>query len=87
MKNGAVPECQRRLAEEIVTGVVSDAEINWLPSRFPRLVMLVQPDDGGTQGTKGESIFDPGPQEAISPSRLAFKLEEKLQRFLTPERF
>jgi len=84
--NSAVPEDQRSLAEEIVTKVAPGAEIIWLPSRFPRLVMLVEPGSGRTEKAKGGTFFEGASEstasEPVASPAFALQLEEKLQAVL-----
>lgn len=85
--NSAVPEDRRVLAEEIVTKVAPGAEIIWLPSRFPRLVMLVEPTtksraEKAKGGTFFEGASDSAASDPIASPAFALQLEEKLQAAL-----
>lgn len=75
--NDAIPVASRPKAVEIVQRMSPDAEITWLPSRFPRLVMLVEPNTKEIERAAPESIF--GNQVR---SEFAMQLEDKLQREL-----
>jgi len=81
--NSAIPHILRASVTEVVNQAAPGAEIVWLPSRFPRLVMLVQPDEGRTKRIRKESIFDSSPPDATSPAYFAVELEERLQRLLS----
>lgn len=78
--NSIIADDQRASALEIVSKAAPGAEILWLPSRFPRLVMLVLPDEEPALPAKGDSIFDHGVEDALSPATLALRLEEQLQK-------
>lgn len=86
--NSAVPEDRRSVAEEIVTKVAPGAEIIWLPSRFPRLVMLVEPSSakGRAEKAKGGTFFegtsDSAASDPVASPAFALQLEEKLQAAL-----
>ena len=84
--NSAVQERHRELAEEIVRQVAPGAEIVWLPSRFPRLVMLVEPGKGRASEPEKGSFFSQGSavaanEDVLSPA-FTRQLEEKLQKLL-----
>lgn len=84
--NSAVPEDRRGLAEEIVTKVAPGAEIIWLPSRFPRLVMFVDPGSGRSDKPEGGKFFggasDSAASDPVASPAFALQLEEKLQAAL-----
>ena len=74
--NDSVPEHLRPLAEEAVRTVLPKAVIEWLPSRFPRLVMLVAPEVSASSG--GSSIFEDDSQGLPSVGKLSAELETRI---------
>lgn len=78
--NDKVPIQQRAAVEQLVLKVAPGAEIRWLPSRFPRLVMLVEPDVASQQRVAGGSIFDDGDDRGIGD--FSAELENSLQQML-----
>jgi len=75
--NDAIPEANRPTAAGIVHDMSPGAEITWLPSRFPRLVMLVEPNPKQIETAASESIFG-----EVVRSEFAMQLEDRLQRGL-----
>jgi len=75
--NDAIPEANRPTAVEIVHQMSPGAEITWLPSRFPRLVMLVEPNPKHIETSSTGSMFG----EEVR-SEFALQLEDRLQRGL-----
>lgn len=84
--NSTVQEGNRAKAEEIVRQMAPGAEIVWLPSRFPRIVMLVEPGKGRSSEPEKGSFFTQGSTAAESGDVLTpaatRQLEEKLQKLL-----
>ena len=84
--NSAVEEGRRGLAEELVRQMAPGAEIVWLPSRFPRVVMLVEPGKARTGEPERGSFFDQEAEgsanDAVLSPAFTQLLEEKLQKLL-----
>lgn len=78
--NSAVPLRHRHTVEQMVAKVAPGAEICWLPSRFPRLVMLVQPDVAVSGRITGNSIFDDGDDRGVGD--FSAELENSIQQLL-----
>lgn len=78
--NSAVPLEQRRAVEQLVSKLAPNAVICWLPSRFPRLVMLVEPDLAATERVPGGSIFDDGELRGVGD--FSAELENSIQQLL-----
>ena len=56
--NTSVPENRRPQIEALVRNYSHATRIVWLPSRFQRFVMLVEPGADSTAEASNESIFD-----------------------------
>lgn len=78
--NSAVPLHQRSAVEQLVAKVAPNAVICWLPSRFPRLVMLVEPDLAANERVPGGSIFDDGEVRGVGD--FSAELESAIQQLL-----
>ena len=84
--NDAVPEDLRPVVEDLVKRGIPGAEVIWLPSRFPRLVMLVEPGAARSEAERGESIFESSASREPSPGAFSSDLEERIQRLLAGRR-
>lgn len=58
LNTSSIPEIRRPQVEALVKKLASPSEIIWLPSRFPRFVMLVEPGASQTPENTGGSIFE-----------------------------
>jgi hypothetical protein len=54
----SIPESRRPQVEALVKSFAKATEIIWLPSRFPRFVMLVEPGPDDKAQPEGGSIFE-----------------------------
>lgn len=82
--NSSIPEARRPEIEALVGKRFFKPTIIWLPSRFPRYVMLVEPGkDGGTEPLP-DSIFDSTEENTESPAKLAELLEDQIKACLAP---
>ena len=80
--NATIPEGLRPQVEAVVKGYVRTAEITWQPSRFPRIVMLVEPGpDEGLEPQEG-SFFDPPEPGLDSDSSVSEVLEARIKACL-----
>lgn len=78
--NSAVPASRRQAVEKFLARVSPGVEICWLPSRFPRLVMLVEPRGTSIGISAGASIFDDCEVKGIAD--FSAELEDSIQRLL-----
>ncbi|MEP4077826.1 hypothetical protein [Haloferula sp.] len=84
--NNSIPEEHRSAIEALVGKRFYKPVVQWLPSRFPRFVMLVEP--GGEEGSEPlpDSIFDSAEESSESPAALAEILEDQIKAYLTPRK-
>ena len=78
--NSVVPSHRRGAVEQLLTRVAPGAKVCWLPSRFPRLVMLVEPGELPIERSAGSSIFDEGDMQGVGD--FSAELEDSIQRLL-----
>jgi hypothetical protein len=80
--NDSIPEAQRPQVEKLVKTFARTSEILWLPSRFPRLVMLIEPGPEEPSDPEKSSIFEP-PQKGFAPtSSMTAQLEDQIKACL-----
>ncbi len=84
--NTSIPEPLRPQVEALVKDRVRHATIAWLPSRFPRYVMMIQPDTGGSSEPSGDSIFDSPTPGAESLSAITDTLETRIAACISATR-
>lgn len=77
--NSSIPEQLRPQVEVLVRSFAAHAEIIWLPSRFPRLVMLVEPDGDGPVEEQSGSIFESPTSGTLALSSVTAYLESEIQ--------
>ncbi|MFC7337534.1 hypothetical protein ACFQY0_10130 [Haloferula chungangensis] len=82
--NSSIPEERRPEIEALVGKRFFKPTIIWLPSRFPRYVMLVEPGKDGDSEPLPDSIFDSPEESTESPAKLAEMLEEQIKERLSP---
>ena len=82
--NSSIPEERRPEIEALVGKRFFQPTIIWLPSRFPRYVMLVEPGKEGGSEPLPDSIFDSTEENSESPSKPAELLEEQIKNCLAP---
>lgn len=80
--NDSIPAARRPQIERLVTSFARKAEILWLPSRFPRLVMLIEPGPEEPSDPEKSSMFEP-PQKGMAPTAsMAALLEDQIKACL-----
>ena len=80
--NDSIPENRRPQIERLVNTFARKSEILWLPSRFPRLVMLIEPGPEEPSDPEKSSIFEP-PQKGMAPTAsMAALLEDQIKACL-----
>jgi hypothetical protein len=78
----SIPEDRRPEIEALAKSIANRTEIVWLPSRFPRIVMLVEPGSKEKSDSEGGSIFD-SPEEGMhSLAAMTECLEERIKHRL-----
>lgn len=82
--NSSIPESRRPEIEKLVAKHFYKPAIIWLPSRFPRYVMLVEPGDDRGSEPVPDSIFDSAEETSDSPAKLAELLEDQIRSCLSP---
>ncbi|MGB6221464.1 hypothetical protein [Haloferula sp.] len=82
--NSSIPEEHRPAIEALVGKRFFNPTIIWLPSRFPRFVMLVEPGGDGGSEPLPDSIFDSSEENSESPAALAELLEDQIKALLAP---
>lgn len=80
--NDSIPEARRPQVEKLVSTFVRNPEISWLPSRFPHLVMFVDPGSEDSSELEKSSIFESPQANTRSTASLTATLEEKIKAFL-----
>jgi len=80
--NDSIPADRRPQVEKLVQSFVRAPEISWLPSRFPHLVMFVDPGpDDRSEPEKG-SIFESPRAGMRSTASLTAMLEDHIKACL-----
>jgi|688.fasta_scaffold55171_3 hypothetical protein len=78
--NTTIPEDRRPQIEELVRRFVKVSQILWLPSRFPRYVMLIEPGpENGNDASANGSIFDAPASGSQSLSSITVVLEDAIK--------
>lgn len=80
--NTSIPEPKRPAVEALVRRYTQDAQIIWLPSRFPRLVMLIEPSAASTSEARSGSMFESPVSGSASMQSVTAYLEEQIQKLL-----
>lgn len=81
--NASIPENRRPQIERLVRTFAKSPEILWLPSRFPRLVMLIEPGPEEPTDPEKSSIFE-APQKGMGPTvSMAARLEDQIKACLS----
>ena len=80
--NTSIPENQRPQIETLVKSFTKNPEILWLPSRFPRYVMFIEPGKNDSAEPSNGSIFESPKEETESLSSLTACLEEQIKASL-----
>ena len=80
--NDTIPVTRRPHVEKLVQTFVRAPEIAWLPSRFPHLVMFVDPGPEDRTEPEKSSIFE-SPQAGMkSTASLTALLEDQIKAYL-----
>ena len=77
--NDHIPGPRRMEVEDLVKTFARSSEIIWLPSRFPRLVMLIEPGREDHSEPEKSSIFESPRMGPPSLSAMTALLEEKIK--------
>lgn len=77
--NTAVPEARRPQIESLVRSFAKDARIEWLPSRLPRIVMLIVPGPRAEGESPSGSIFASPTSGDKALDSVSSYLEERIQ--------
>lgn len=78
----SIPEDRRPEVEAIAKSLSQNTQIVWLPSRFPRFVMLVEPGEQDKSRADGGSIFDAPDEGMDSLATMTESLEERIKACL-----
>jgi hypothetical protein len=81
--NDSIAEAQRPQIQALVDKLVGKSEIIWLPSRFPRFVMFVEPGPETGSDVENGSIFESPPVGRRSTSSVVTFLEDNIKAVLT----
>ena len=84
--NSSIPEGLRSKAEAIVRTHAPEAEILWAESRFPRLVILMEPLKKLEEENVRGSIFESPAADDASLAATAIGIEEQLLKLLAGPR-
>ncbi|QJE96358.1 hypothetical protein [Luteolibacter luteus] len=77
--NESIPAERRPQIETLVESLAGPSEIIWSHSRFPRLVMFVEPGPNDVTEPESGSIFESTRASKTSPSSLVALLEERIK--------
>lgn len=80
--NDSIPPTSRLEVERAVKKHAGDCSIVWMPSRFPRFVMLVDPETTYDPCSEGGSMFETPHAEDASFAVMTKTLEEKIKSCL-----
>jgi len=80
--NESIPASHRPQVERLVKTLASSSEIVWLPSRFPRFVMFVEPGPGDGSEPENGSIFDSPRTGTKSLAVMTAVLEDQIKACL-----
>ncbi|WP_193212203.1 hypothetical protein [Luteolibacter marinus] len=78
----SIPEDRRQEVESIARSLAKNAEIVWLPSRFPRFVMLVEPGPEPKGEARSGSIFETPEPGLHSLAAMTEDLETRIKSCL-----
>lgn len=80
--NESIPEEHRSQVETLVKTTAGPSDIVWSHSRFPRLVMFVEPGPNDVTEPESGSIFESPQAGRKSPATLVALLEDRIKAFL-----
>ena len=78
----SIPEARRPEIEALVRKHAGDCTIAWASSRFPRLVILVEPHSDSEPDTEAGSFFESPRTDELSPSAFGDVLETRIKAYL-----
>jgi hypothetical protein len=81
--NESIPADRRPQVEKLVKSFANSSEILWLPSRFPRYVMFVEPGPGDGAEPENGSIFESPQTGTKSLAAVTAVLEDLIKECLT----
>ena len=80
--NDSIPEARRPQVKKLVETFVRSPEIAWLPSRFPHLVMFVEPGPEDRSEPEKSSIFESPRAGMKSTASMTALLEDHIKACL-----
>jgi hypothetical protein len=80
--NDSIPVARRPQVEALVKTFLRSPEIAWLPSRFPHLVMFIDPGPGDQSEPEKSSIFESPPTGMRSTASMTAMLEDQIKACL-----
>jgi len=84
--NDSIPEAQRPAVEALVRSFIKAPEILWMPSRFPRYVMFVEPGPNNATEPESGSIFESPQSGSRSLASVTNFLEDRIKLHLTEKK-
>jgi hypothetical protein len=75
----SIPEARRPEIETLVNKHAGPSSITWMPSRFPRLVILVEPQSSYQPEPDGGSFFESPHSEDETLAAMSESLEQKIK--------
>lgn len=78
----SIPENRRPEVETLAKSIARDTAVVWLPSRFPRFVMLVEPGQQDKSPGDSGSIFEAADEGMHSLAAITESLEERIKACL-----
>ena len=80
--NDSVPQAKRAGVETLVKSLVKAPQILWMPSRFPRYVMLIEPGPDDKAEPQSGSIFESPNSGTKSLAAVTNFLEDRIKLHL-----
>jgi hypothetical protein len=80
--NDSIPENRRPQVERLVRTMAGNPKIRWQPSRFPRLVMLIEPGPEEPSDPEKSSIFETPQKGTLPTASLTAQLEDQIKALL-----
>ena len=75
----SIPEARRPEIEAVVKKHAGNCSIVWMPSRFPRFVMLVEPESKFEPDPDGSTFFESPHSDDETLAAMTKTLEEKIK--------
>ncbi|TAE78114.1 MAG: hypothetical protein EAZ65_03110 [Verrucomicrobia bacterium] len=82
LNTSSIPESRRPQIEALVKSLAKATEIVWLPSRFPRFVMLAEPGPADKAAAESTSIFESPMEGTLSLASVTEFLEVRIKECL-----